>query len=185
MSKSQDSTGCVLAINTGSTSTKVGYYRDGEMVFTETLRHSAEELSRFNDIMDEDVLRREVVAKFLRNNGIHSKDIDIVMAQSGLFQPCRTGVYRVNGDMKHVLVSCRDGRHACNLSAIIADNIAEHINIIRARYDIPAPFGPCGAYVADPPMADEMLPECRIGGLPEFPRRAFFHALSSRATVRT
>jgi butyrate kinase len=33
-------------------------------------------------------------------------------------------------------------------------------------------------------MADEMLPECRIGGIPEFPRRAFFHALNSRATVK-
>ncbi|MBQ9889649.1 MAG: butyrate kinase [Bacteroidales bacterium] len=185
MTQSKNLTGRVLAINTGSTSTKVGYYRDGEVVFTKTLRHSTEELSRFNDIMEEDVLRREVVGKFLRDNGIHSKDIDIVMAQSGLFQPCRTGVYRVNGDMRDVLMSCRDGRHACNLSAIIADNIAEHINIIRSRYDIPAPFGPCCAYVADPPMADEMLPECRIGGLPEFPRRAFFHALNSRATVRT
>ncbi len=112
MTQSQNLTGRVLAINTGSTSTKVGYYRDGEVVFTETLRHSTEELSRFNDIMEEDVLRREVVGKFLRDNGIHSKDIDIVMAQSGLFQPCRTGVYRGNGDMRDVLMSCRDGRHA-------------------------------------------------------------------------
>ena len=33
-------------------------------------------------------------------------------------------------------------------------------------------------------MADEMLPEAKIGGLPEFPRRALFHALNSRAIGR-
>ena len=33
-------------------------------------------------------------------------------------------------------------------------------------------------------MADEMLPEVKVGGLPEFPRRTLFHALNSRAMVR-
>jgi butyrate kinase len=42
----------------------------------------------------------------------------------------------------------------------------------------------CRAFIADPPMADEMLPEVKVGGLPEFPRRTLFHALNSRAMVR-
>jgi butyrate kinase len=42
----------------------------------------------------------------------------------------------------------------------------------------------CKAYIADPPMADEMVPEAKLGGLPEFPRRTLFHALNSRAMVR-
>ena len=58
------------------------------------------------------------------------------------------------------------------------------MNEVRYEKGIPAPFGLCHAYIADPPMADEMLPECRLGGIPEFPRRAFFHALNSRATVK-
>ena len=33
-------------------------------------------------------------------------------------------------------------------------------------------------------MADEMLDEVKVGGLPEFPRRTLFHALNSRAMVR-
>ena len=184
MTQSKDLTGRVLAINTGSTSTKVGYYRDGEVVFTKTLRHSTEELSRFNDIMEEDVLRREVVGKFLRDNGIHSKDIDIVMARGGLFTPCLTGVYNVNDDMREVLKSSRDGNHACNLSALIGENIADTINKLREQKGITPRFGKCAAYVADPPMADEMLPECHVGGIPEFPRRTLFHALNTRAIMR-
>ena len=42
----------------------------------------------------------------------------------------------------------------------------------------------CRAFIADPPMADEMLPEVKVSGLPEFPRRTLFHALNSRAMVR-
>ena len=176
--------GRVLAIDTGSTSTRVGYFVDGKSVFEENIKHDADTLARFKHVMDEDSMRRDEVGAFLRGRDIHSGDIDIVMARAGLFAPVRTGVYLVNRDMRDVLMTCRDGTHACNLSAIIADDIALHINLVREKYGIPAPFGPCYAYVADPPMADEMLPECRIGGIPELPRRAFFHALNSRATVR-
>ena len=106
------------------------------------------------------------------------------MARGGLFAPVITGIYKVNRDMRDVLLTCRDGTHACNLSAVIGDDIAEQVNEYRKDNNLTAPYGQCSAYIADPPMADEMLPECRIGGIPEFPRRAFFHALNSRATVK-
>lgn len=174
--------GRVLAINTGSTSTKIGYYVDGVPALVRTLAHSAEEIGRYEEVMDQDAMRRDDVMSFLSQEGIGLDAIDIVMARGGLFSPVVTGIYRVNKDMREVLLSCRDGIHACNLSAVIADDIAGLVNTWRKEHGVTAP--PCGAFVADPPMADEMLPECRVGGLPEFPRRAFFHALNSRATVR-
>ena len=174
--------GHVLAINTGSTSTKIGYYSDGELVFAETLDHPAGELAAYPNVLDQDALRRDAVMAFLSEKGIGLDGIDIVMARAGLFAPVVSGVYRVNRDMREVLLSGRDGVHACNLSAVIADDIAGQVNRYREAQGISA--SPCRAYVADPPMADEMLPEARVGGLPEFPRRAFFHALNSRATVR-
>ncbi len=90
---------------------------------------------------------------------------------AGLFVPVITGVYNVNQDMGDVLKSCRDGNHACNLSAILADDVAKEINGIREDKNLTPRFGECVAYIADPPMADEMLPECRMGGIPEFTRR--------------
>jgi len=176
--------GRILAIDTGSTSTKVGYFVDGEMMFSEKLILTAEELKKFHHVMDQDKLRRDQIMNFLDSKGIHFQDIDIVMARGGLFAPVKTGVYRVNRDMRDVLLTCRDGTHACNLSAVIADDIADSVNETRLDKGLIAPFGTCKAYIADPPMADEMLPECRVGGIPEFPRRAFFHALNSRATVK-
>lgn len=179
-----DVCGKVLAIDTGSTTTKLGYFVDGKRVFEEKFTHSAEEIAHYEHVMDQDQMRRDAITHFLRSKGITAGDIDIVMARGGLFSPVRTGVYRVNRDMRDVLLTCRDGIHACNLSAVIADDIAELVNEVRHEKNIEGKYGVCHAYIADPPMADEMLPECRIGGIPEFPRRAFFHALNSRATVK-
>ena len=176
--------GNILAIDTGSTTTKIGYFRDGVQVFDEKLVHSPEELGRYANVMDQDKLRRDAVTGFLSTKGIDITEIDIIMARGGLFAPVRTGIYKVNRDMRDVLLTCRDGTHACNLSAVIADDISEEINELRSEKGLSSPFGACHAYIADPPMADEMLPECRLGGIPEFPRRAFFHALNSRATVK-
>ena len=56
--------------------------------------------------------------------------------------------------------------------------------MVNAARDADGVEARCRAFIADPPMADEMLPEVKVGGLPEFPRRTLFHALNSRAMVR-
>ncbi|MBO4755617.1 MAG: butyrate kinase [Bacteroidales bacterium] len=176
--------GNVLVVNTGSITTKFAYYKDGEIVIDQKLEHSVQELSRFADVMDQDRMRTDAILSALKEKGIRLEDIDIVMCRGGLFTPCITGVYNVNADMRLVLSESREGNHACNLSALIGDNIAHEINDLRDKEGIKPRFGACVAYVADPPMADEMLPECHVGGIPEFPRRTLFHALNTRAIMR-
>ena len=176
--------GNILVVNTGSITTKFAYYRDGDILLEQKLEHSAEELSQFADVMDQDRMRTDAILNAIRDKGLRLEDIDIVMCRGGLFTPCITGVYDVNADMKEVLSTSREGNHACNLSALIGDNIAGEINEIREKEGLQPRFGKCVAYVADPPMADEMLPECHVGGIPEFPRRTLFHALNTRAIMR-
>ena len=176
--------GTILVVNTGSITTKFAVYKDGVCLLEKKLEHSVEELSKFADVMDQDLMRTDAILKALEEIGVRLEDIDIVMCRGGLFTPCITGVYNVNADMREVLSSSREGNHACNLSALIGDNIAGEINAVRKKEGLKAPFGPCVAYVADPPMADEMLPECHVGGIPEFPRRTLFHALNTRAIMR-
>ena len=173
--------GTILVVNTGSITTKFAVYKDGACILEQKLEHSVAELSKFADVMDQDGMRTEAIISALGEKNIRLEDIDIVMCRGGLFTPCITGVYNVNADMREVLSTSREGNHACNLSALIGDNIANEINALRGK---DGPFGPCIAYVADPPMADEMLPECHVGGIPEFPRRTLFHALNTRAIMR-
>ncbi len=173
--------GRILVINPGSTSTKIGFYDAGDMVFEKNLTHSTEELSQYRHVMDQVDMRRDTILAALEENGIALETIDLAMARGGLITPIRTGVYEVNQEMRDALMSCREGAHACNLAAIIADDIALMVNRIREEKNIE---GKCRAFIADPPMADEMLPEVKVGGLPEFQRRTLFHALNSRAVVR-
>lgn len=173
-----------MAIDTGSTSTKVGYFSDGIMLFEDKLIHTADELTKFSSIPEQEILRRDAVNDFLKRKGINLEDIDIVMARGGLISPVTSGVYGVNQDMKDVLISCKYGVHACNLSALIADDIVEEVKEARAMKNVSSHFGECKAYIADAPLTDEMLPECKVGGLPEFPRKPRFHALNSKAIVR-
>ena len=173
--------GRILVINPGSTSTKIGFYDAGEMLFEKGLTHSAEEVARYASVMDQGDMRRDTIIDFLNEKGIALESIDVAMARGGLITPIRTGVYEVNQEMRDALMAAKEGAHACNLSALIADDIAVMVNEARAAKGIE---GKCRAFIADPPMADEMLPEVKVGGCPEFPRRTLFHALNSRAMVR-
>lgn len=169
--------GRILVINTGSTSTKIGFYDAGDKLFEQNLTHSAEEVARYESVMDQTGMRRDAILNFLNEKGIALQSIDIVMARGGLITPIRTGVYVVNQEMRDALMAGKEGVHACNLSALLADDIAALVNEAGGN-------GLCRAFIADPPMADEMLPEVKVGGIPEFPRRTLFHALNSRAMVR-
>ena len=173
--------GRILVINTGSTSTKIGFYEDGQKSFEQNITLDKAVLAKYSSVMDLDLECRDAITEFLSSKSIPVDSIDIVMARGGLITPVVTGIYEVNKAMCDTLRTGRDGVHACNLSAIIAFDIAESINQLRlAKGDSRV----CKAYIADPPMADEMLPELKLGGRAEFPRRSLFHALNSRAVVR-
>lgn len=173
--------GKILAVNTGSTSTKIGLFRFGEKIFEQTLTHTADVLSSFSSVMDQKDMRCRAVKEILALHGVELMSIDIIMARGGLLTPVVSGVYEIDETMCNALYEGREGIHACNLSTIIADEIAKAVNAVRVEKGFPER---CRAFIADAPMVDEMLPEAKLGGHPMFPRRALFHALNSRAMVR-
>ena len=83
--------GRVLAINTGSTSTKVGYYVDGNTVLVRNLELSAQEVIRFDSVLEQGDLRRGIVMDFLREAGVGLGDIDVVIPAATASTPatCR------------------------------------------------------------------------------------------------
>ena len=173
--------GRVLIINPGSTSTKIGFYNDGQQMFETNLTHSAEEIAKYESVMDQGGMRRDAIVNFLSENGVELDSIDIIMARGGLITPIQTGVYAVTQEMREALIEGKNGVHACNLSALIADDLAGDINKMREEKGLSAT---CRAYIADAPTSDEKLPELKIAGHPAFENRAAFHTLNSRAMVR-
>ena len=173
--------GKILIINPGSTSTKIAFYEDGQQRFETNLTHSAEEIAKYESVMHQGGMRRDAIVNFLSENGVDLDSIDLIMARGGLITPIQAGVYEVTQEMREALIEGRNGVHACNLSALIADDLAADINKLRAEKGAE---GTCKAYIADAPTSDEMLPELKLTGHPAFERRAAFHTLNSRAMVR-
>ena len=159
----------VLAINPGSTSTKVALYDEERPLLDLTLRHSTEEISRFADVIDQLDWRRGLILSALREQSFNIKDLSVVIGRGGLIRPIPAGVYEVNSRMRYDLRNAQM-KHACNLGGLLAAQIA-HMAGVKA-------------YIADPPVVDEMDDVARISGMPMCPRKPIFHALNQKAIAR-
>lgn len=69
----------ILIINPGSTSTKIGVYEDETQLMEETLRHSTEEIAKYDTIYDQKDFRKEVILDVLKEKNVDLNDIDVVV----------------------------------------------------------------------------------------------------------
>lgn len=160
----------IVAINPGSTSTKIAIYKGEECIAVENLSHSLEEIKRFENIYDQKDMRTEVILNWVKDQNIDLKDIAAVVGRGGLLRPMPGGTYLVTEKMVEDLKVGYQGQHASNLGGIIARNIATDLNI--------------PAFIVDPVAVDELEDIARISGMPEIPRRSLVHALNIKAVTR-
>ena len=158
----------IFVINPGSTSTKLALYENEKQVWVTSAYHSMDELANFHHMNEQLGYRMSFVRRVLEETSIPVK-FDAIIARGGLLKPTQGGVYAVNDSMKHDLVYAKM-EHASNLGALIADELAKECG--------------CPAYIADPVVVDELMPEARLTGIPEFNRISIFHALNSKAVSR-
>lgn len=162
----------ILAINPGSTSTKISVYDDHDDTFTMNIRHSNEELSAFKCVMDQHTFRKNLIINELTQADIPLSSIDVVVGRGGLVRPIPGGVYEISEAMIRDLKLEIMGTHACNLGGLLASEIASDI-------------GPgIGSYIVDPVIVDELEDIARISGIPEISRKSIFHALNQKAVAR-
>ena len=60
----------VIAMNLGSTSTKLAYYINDECQFKKSIAHSAEEVAGSKDIWDQYDFRKNAILEFMKENDI-------------------------------------------------------------------------------------------------------------------
>jgi butyrate kinase len=160
----------VLAINPGSTSTKFSVFNDKELVFENVIRHSNEELSKYNNIIEQNEFRYLLIREEIIKKGINLEQLSAIVGRGGLLHPLEGGTYLVNEDMLQDLREGKYGEHASNLGALIADRFAQELKI--------------PAYIVDPVVVDEMNDVSRISGNPLFERVSILHALNQKAVAR-
>lgn len=159
----------ILAINPGSTSTKVAVYLTDQL-YEETVVHDREELNQFQEIYHQKDYRFDCISEILREKGWDGIAFDAVVGRGGMIKPVEGGVYKVNGAMLQDLETGYSGQHACNLGGIIA-------NMFAGLYNV-------DAYIVDPVVMDEMEPVAKMSGLSGITRKSFFHALNQKAVAR-
>ena len=166
----------ILAINPGATSTKVSVYEGEQEVFTENISHPLEEIQKFAEVADQFDYRKQAILEMLDKHGVGRHDVAIVIGRGGLTRPCESGTYRVNELMKQECHEGIQGKHDCNLGALIADSIAKD-------------FGLKDAYIADPGIVDERPDFAKITGHPVFdmdPAKegVIWHCLNQKMTAK-
>lgn len=160
----------ILAINPGSTSTKIGIYVGDKEKISSNITHSAEELQGYNSVIDQFSFRLAKVKDFLREQNVELAEFSAIVGRGGFLKPIDSGTYRVNESMLEDLKSCQYGSHASNLGAILANSLSNEAG--------------CPAFIVDPIVVDELAPLARITGRPELKKRSVFHALNQKAVAK-
>ena len=160
----------ILVINPGSTSTKIAVYKNENPVFTEEISHSNEELTPFENIMDQQEFREKLILDCLQKAGYKIEDIHCIIARGGALRPLPSGTYRINQKMLDVLTRGTFGLHASNLGAVLARRIADRIKV--------------ESFIVDPITVSELSDLARVSGLPDIERVSIFHALNQKAVAR-
>ncbi|WP_271399944.1 butyrate kinase [Salinicoccus roseus] len=158
----------ILVVNLGGTSTKVAVYENDQSLISETMSHPTDEIIR--PLHDQIDFRLDAITGFLGRNDFDPESIDIISARGGLLKPIEGGTYDINDKMTDDLGSYRYGRHASNLSGIIAARF-------REKYG-------CRAVITDPVVVDELTDAVRLTGLSSIERKSVFHALNQKAVAR-
>ncbi len=162
----------ILAINPGSTSTKIAVYEGDQERFVQEIEHSTQELLPYEGgrIVDQYEMRKEVILKALADHNMSIGDVDAVSGRGGLLQPIPHGTYRVNTRMKDDLLAGAGSDHASNLGALIARELV-------AGTAKPA-------FIVDPVVVDEAPDRVRVTGMKDIRRKVISHALNQIATAR-
>ncbi|GHU86755.1 putative butyrate kinase [Bacteroidia bacterium] len=161
----------ILAINPGSTSTKIAVYHGKRSIVLKNISHSREELEPFEKVIDQFEFRKQTILAELHNSGIELNKIQYIIGRGGMCRPISSGIYEVNKSLKEDLRIGYMGEHASNLGGLLADDLASSIKGAKA-------------YIADPVVVDELEPVARISGHPLIERASIFHALNQKMIAR-
>ena len=156
----------ILAINPGSTSTKIALFDNEDEVFSETIRHAPETLKDFKEIQDQLAYRRDTVAQTMTEKGYALDGVDVFVGRGGGLLSVTSGTYEVTPLLVEHASRGMSGQHPAQLASQICRQFAD-------QYD-------ARAFIVNPPDVDEFEDIARISGLKGIYRESHVHALNQK-----
>ncbi len=157
----------ILVINPGSTSTKIALYENEQEIDSQTLQHSAEELGKCKEIIDQLELRRQAVLEYLKLIETPVDSLSAIAARGGVIGKLNCGAYLIDESLVKASINS-PAPHAANIAPIIAYELAKMAGIKAYIYD-----AVCGC--GNP---QEIF---TITGMAEIEKPFLTHVLNSRA----
>ncbi len=156
----------ILAVNPGSTSTKIALYDDKDEVFNETIRHAPEALKAFAEIQDQLGYRRDTVEKTMADKGYAMRDVDVFVGRGGGLLSVAGGTYEITPLLVEHASKGMNGQHPAQLASQICSQFA----------------GKYGgrAFAVNPPDVDEFAAISRVTGIRGVCRESHVHALNQK-----
>lgn len=159
-----------MAINPGSTSTKVGCFEGEKALFTVNVEHDAEELKKFPTISSQLPYRKAAICQALEEAKIDLKTVDAYVGRGGGLLAVEGGTYIVNETLlDHARRGANGVAHPAQLGSQIANEFAAQFQ------------KPC--FVVNPPDTDELTLYARMTGIKGVYRNVHLHALNLKETA--
>lgn len=158
----------MLVINPGNLSTKLALFLDDRQIHEQNIKHTVDDLLPFHDINDQLDFRKQLILDFLTTSKYSLDQIDVFIGRGGLVRSLpEGGTYLITPKMIEDLRNAINGKHASNLGAMLA-------------YDLAKPYNR-PSYICNPVSVDEMHDLARISGFKGMERKSFFHVLNQKA----
>lgn len=160
----------ILVINPGSTSSKIGVYRDGGFLLEESVSHDPNEIIALGSIVGQLEYRKNVIEEILKKNGYDLNRLKAIVGRGALIPGLKCGGYIVEDNLKKELKNPDIPQHAANLGGLIAGEIADRLNI--------------PSYIYDSPSGAELSDVAKVSGISGIERLGLYHVLNARAMAR-
>lgn len=157
----------ILAINPGSTSTKISLFEGENECKTHKIDHNKEELEKYEKIKDQYGYRLNLIKSWMDDEKIQLNSLIAVVGRGGLLRSMPGGTYEVSDLMIEDLKVGIQGEHASNLGGMLAKGLADLEGI--------------SSFIVDPVAVDEFNDVARISGLNGVDRNSLVHALNIKA----
>lgn len=160
----------ILAINPGSTSTKVALFDGDTCLLSRNVAHDSARLAEFSDVSAQLPYRKQTIEALLSEEGADLAGLDAVVGRGGGLLPMEGGTYEIDEKLlEDARVGANGVAHPAQLGSQLADEFARAAG---AR-----------AFVVNPPDVDELQEVARITGIRGVYRNVHLHALNLKETA--
>ena len=119
----------ILAINPGSTSTKLAIYENETLISEFKISHDTDKIMSFKRIIDQYDFREQVILDFLKKEHVDLSKFSAIVGRGGMLKPIESGTYQVTDDMVKDMYEAKRGEHASNLGCLLAKDLADKHHI--------------------------------------------------------